>query len=100
LSRKKNKRGRHIPMRRCVGCMESKPQQELVRIVFSDGRLIVDKDGKTNGRGVYLCRNPDCISQARKKNAFSRNYKQKIKEEITDPVFSEVLQMCEETDQK
>ncbi len=40
-----------IPMRRCLGCMESKPKKELVRIVKKqDGTISLDKTGKESGR--------------------------------------------------
>ena len=45
-----------IPMRRCAGCMESKPKQEMTRIAFYEGKLTVDLTGRALGRGVYLCR--------------------------------------------
>lgn len=57
-----------VPMRRCIGCMESKPKKELVRIVAStDGELRLDPSGKANGRGAYLCLNTDCIAKAKRK---------------------------------
>ena len=38
------------PMRRCVGCMESKPKKELIRIVSAaQGGLMLDSTGKANG---------------------------------------------------
>jgi predicted RNA-binding protein YlxR (DUF448 family) len=61
-----------IPMRRCVGCRESKPKKDLLRIVASDDGVSVDLTGKANGRGVYLCRNEACFDMARKKKAASR----------------------------
>ena len=48
----KNKK---TPMRRCVGCMESKPKKDLVRIAFYEGQINIDPVGKAKGRGVYLC---------------------------------------------
>lgn len=71
-----------VPMRRCIGCMESKPKKELVRIVAStDGELRLDPSGKANGRGAYLCLNTDCIAKAKKKNAFARNLNISVKEQ-------------------
>jgi predicted RNA-binding protein YlxR (DUF448 family) len=64
---------RKIPMRRCVGCMESKPKKELVRIVYTpEGKLTIDLSGKINGRGVYLCPEKGCIEKAKKKKAIGR----------------------------
>ena len=40
------------PMRRCVGCMTSKPKNELTRIACYEGEVHVDPSGKAKGRGV------------------------------------------------
>ena len=61
-----------IPMRRCVGCMESKPKLELVRIAAFEGKATLDLTGKAKGRGVYLCRNEECFQKAKKKKAIER----------------------------
>ena len=71
-----------VPIRRCIGCMESKPKRELVRIVASkEGDVRLDPGGKANGRGAYLCPNSDCLAKAKKKNAFVRNLNISVKEE-------------------
>ena len=51
-----------IPLRRCLGCYESKPKNELCRIVRkTDGEICLDKTGKINGRGAYICYNKECL---------------------------------------
>ena len=51
-----------IPMRRCLGCYESKPKKELIRVVkTSEGEICIDKTGKKNGRGAYICYNKEKI---------------------------------------
>ncbi|MDR2088760.1 MAG: YlxR family protein [Clostridiales Family XIII bacterium] len=62
------------PMRRCIGCMESKPKRELIRIASSEGALRLDPTGKANGRGAYLCKNAECFAKAKKRRAFSRAF--------------------------
>ena len=58
---------RKVPMRRCVGCMTSFPKGEIIRIACSDGKPVIDRTGKINGRGAYLCRSMDCFDMAMKK---------------------------------
>ena len=71
-----------VPIRKCIGCMESKPKKELVRIVASkEGDVRLDPSGKANGRGAYLCPNTECLAKAKKKNAFSRNLNISVKEQ-------------------
>ena len=60
-----------VPMRRCVGCMTSFPKGEVVRFAASDGKLLIDAKGKSNGRGAYLCRSLDCFDMAVKKKRLS-----------------------------
>ncbi|MBR3297155.1 MAG: YlxR family protein [Firmicutes bacterium] len=62
-----------VPMRRCIGCMESKPKKDLIRIIADEGALRLDLSGKANGRGAYLCADPKCLAKAVKKNSFQRN---------------------------
>lgn len=71
-----------VPIRRCIGCMESKPKKDLVRVVASkEGDVSLDLSGKANGRGAYLCPNPECFAKAKKKNAFARNLNISVKEQ-------------------
>lgn len=85
-----------IPMRRCVGCMESKPKRELIRIVASDEGPKIDLTGKANGRGIYLCPDPECFTKARKKKAIGRGLEIEIGEQELDNLFKEL----EEHDKK
>ena len=73
---------RKIPMRRCVGCMESKPKRSLIRIVKTRDGAEFDPTGKANGRGVYLCKKVDCFNLARKKRAINRGLDVSLNEEL------------------
>ncbi|MEA4987459.1 MAG: YlxR family protein [Anaerovorax sp.] len=84
-------KAKKIPMRRCVGCMESKPKRELIRIIAEDDcSLHIDSTGKANGRGVYLCPNHDCFTLARKKKAIGRNLGINVSEEELNRIFEEL----------
>lgn len=80
-----------IPMRRCVGCLESKPKRELIRIAADkDGHVSIDPTGKAPGRGVYLCPKQECFALARKKKAIKRSLEIEISEERLDELFDEL----------
>lgn len=83
-------KAKKIPMRRCVGCMESKPKRELIRLVASDGDVRIDLTGKANGRGIYLCPNTECFTKARKKKAIGRGLEINLSEEKLDKLFGEL----------
>lgn len=62
------------PTRMCSGCMKRRPKDELIRIVRTkEGKAIIDTGKKSDGRGAYVCPDEKCISQAQKKNWFTRN---------------------------
>ena len=63
-----------IPERMCVVCRQMKPKVELIRIVNSNGVAVVDKTGKMNGRGVYLCKCQECIAKALKSKGFVKQH--------------------------
>jgi len=81
-----------VPMRRCVGCMESKPKRELIRIVASDSGPKIDLSGKANGRGIYLCPDTECFTKARKKKAIGRGLEIEVGEQELDNLFKELAE--------
>ena len=62
------KRPKHIPQRTCVGCRETRPKKELIRVVRTQsGAVEIDPTGKKSGRGAYLCKSRDCWEAGLKK---------------------------------
>jgi predicted RNA-binding protein YlxR (DUF448 family) len=48
-----------------VVCRTVHDKRDLVRLVRTpEGQLVVDKTGKQNGRGAYLCRQRSCWEAA------------------------------------
>ena len=78
------------PMRRCVGCMESKPKRELIRIAGFDGTVALDPTGKAKGRGVYLCPREECFLKAKKKKALQRGLRLDLGPEQMERLFEEL----------
>lgn len=79
-----------VPMRRCVGCMESKPKKELLRIASYEGEIALDLTGRAKGRGVYLCPKGECLSKALKKNALRRSFNENIEQEKMEALVKEL----------
>ncbi|HTY79933.1 MAG TPA: YlxR family protein [Candidatus Bathyarchaeia archaeon] len=53
------------PQRTCIGCRKKWPKGGLVRLVRgTDGRVVVDDDGRAEGRGAYVCLDPSCLGKA------------------------------------
>ena len=54
----------HAPIRTCLGCRRARPQAELLRIVRTpDGRVEPDPERRRRGRGAYLCRREECLTE-------------------------------------
>ncbi len=67
---------RHIPERSCVACGRKRPKQELARIVrTTEGTVMVDRTGKTAGRGAYLCWSSSCWQRGMLKGKLERSLK-------------------------
>lgn len=72
-----------IPERKCIGCGLMKPKNSLVRIVRTpDGSFAVDFTGKAQGRGAYICHDPECLDMAEKNHGLERSFGQKISADI------------------
>lgn len=48
------------PVRTCVACGRRRPQAELLRLAWVDGRVEPDPPRRLAGRGAYVCREADC----------------------------------------
>ncbi|MBN2415837.1 DUF448 domain-containing protein [bacterium] len=64
----------HIPHRQCIACRSRKPKQRLIRIVRGGSAGVrLDRTGRAQGRGCYVCPRTDCIVHARKHDLVSRH---------------------------
>ena len=65
------------------GCNEKKDKRELIRIVLNkEGEILIDRTGKKEGRGAYICDNIECLEKAIKTKRLEKNFDTKIDEEI------------------
>ena len=72
-----------IPQRQCMGCRERNEKREMMRVVRSpEGNVSLDFGGKLNGRGAYLCPNPECLKRAIRSKALDRSLEVTIPEEV------------------
>lgn len=59
---------RKVPTRTCTGCGSTSDKRRFVRVVRTpEGHVEVDPTSKANGRGAYLCADPDCFEMARRR---------------------------------
>ena len=80
-----------IPQRQCMGCRERKAKRELIRVVRgTDGSVSLDFSGKMNGRGAYICPDPNCLKKAQKARSLDRSLEVPIPEEVYDRLAKEM----------
>ena len=80
-----------IPQRQCMGCRERKEKRAMIRVVRTpEGEVSLDFSGKKNGRGAYLCPDPQCLKKAIKAKALDRSLEVTIPQEIYDRLEKEM----------
>lgn len=79
------------PERTCIGCKEKKSQKELIRVVRNkEGEIFIDETGRSNGRGAYICKSEECLTQAIKTKAFSKALKSEITEAFKEDLINTI----------
>ena len=80
-----------IPQRQCMGCRERKNKRDMIRVVRqTNGEVSLDFSGKLNGRGAYICPDPECLKKARKAKSLDRSLEVTIPEEVYDRLDREM----------
>ena len=80
-----------IPLRKCTGCGEMKSKKEMIRVLrTAEGEIILDKTGRKNGRGAYLCNSLECFQKARKTKGLERSLQVNIPDEIYEILEKEL----------
>ena len=76
---------RKMPQRTCMGCNVKKDKNDFIRIVKNkQGKIAIDKTGKLEGRGAYICNNIDCLEIVIKTKRLERVLDTKIDKELYD----------------
>lgn len=86
-----NSNVRKTPVRRCTGCSEHFPKNELIRVVRTpEGEVVLDLVGKKSGRGAYICKSAACLKKARKSRRLETSLECPISEEVYDRMEEEI----------
>ena len=65
-------------MRMCVGCRQSVPKGDLLRLVVREGALVADPRAVAEGRGVYVHDTESCWTLARRRGGFARSLRRAV----------------------
>ena len=80
-----------IPQRQCMGCRERKAKRDMIRVVrTTEGSVMLDFSGKLNGRGAYVCPDPECLKKAEKAKSLDRSLEVTIPQEVYDRLHKEM----------
>jgi len=80
------------PQRTCMGCNIKRDKKELIRIVKNKHEeIFIDKTGKQEGRGAYICDNYECLEKLIKTKRLERLFDMKISNEIYENLRGVIL---------
>ena len=68
----------------CIACKSSKPKRELIRIVKNGDGIVLDKTGKLNGRGSYICNDQECMNKLIKQKVLNKVFKTNVSQDVYD----------------
>ncbi len=69
-----------------------KPKKELVRVVKTpEGEISLDPTDKMNGRGAYLCKDPQCLRKAQKSKRIEKALSCTVPDEIYNKLEQELI---------
>ena len=81
------------PQRTCMGCNEKKEIQRLIRIVKNKlDEIKIDKTGKLEGRGAYICNNVACFDKVKKTKRLEKVLDMEISEKIYEDLRGVILE--------
>ena len=80
------------PQRTCMGCNQKKDKNQLIRIVKNNKQeILLDKKGKQEGRGAYICNNINCLEKLIKSKRLEKVFEIKISQEIYDSLRGVII---------
>lgn len=79
-----------VRLRMCAGCRKRFHQSDLIRISKTANEIVVDKDGKSGGRGAYIC-SESCLKIAEKNKQLNKLLKTNVPAEIYAEIYGELL---------
>lgn len=78
------------PVRTCIVCREKFNKDKLYRFVKLEEQIVLDKTKKSQARGVYVCKNEECINKIEKKKAFNRAFRSNLSQETYNKILNQI----------
>ena len=78
--------------RKCMACNVKNNKYNLIRIVkTSKGEILIDKTGKLEGRGAYICNDIECLEKVIKTNRIAKILKSNIDKKIYEDIRGVII---------
>ena len=79
-----------VPLRQCIGCGNMCNKKEMMRVLKTpEGPIVLDKTGKKNGRGAYVCMQLECLEKAIRNKGLERSFKMTIPNDVYENLKKE-----------
>lgn len=89
-------KARKTPERTCIGCGTGSDKRTLTRIVRTpEGDVSVDRTGKANGRGAYVCPTIECFDAALRRKRLDPALRVQLMEDDRDRLRREFIEAIE-----
>jgi len=69
---------KRIPERMCVVCRTMHPKTQLIRLVLIDNVITIDDTQKLPGRGVWVEKTQECVTNLKKRKVLNRIFKREV----------------------
>ena len=80
------------PKRTFMGCNQKKDKKDLIRIVKNkDNEISIDRTGKKEGRGAYICDDVNCLEKVIKSKRLERVLEIPISKEIYESLRGVII---------
>ena len=80
-----------IPMRQCIGCGLMREKKQMIRVVrMPEGEMTLDRSGRMNGRGAYICPSRECLEKAIRNRGLNRSFRTEVSAEVTERLRQEI----------
>lgn len=74
----------------CIVCRELKEKREMLRIVKNaEEKIFIDFSSKAQGRGAYICDNPDCIKKLTSRRLLNKVFSRQVQDEVYTAITEE-----------
>lgn len=75
-----------------MGCNQKRDKKQLIRIVKNkNNEISLDRTGKKEGRGAYICDDIKCLEKLIKSNRLQKIFEMNISQEIYESLRGVIL---------